>query len=72
MEEGETSFEQLLPIMPEGWGNKAKELGEQDIITGDRVYCGKQGIAYLLGRGAVSVPVWDQTGSGMYTALGQR
>jgi hypothetical protein len=26
MEEGETSFEQLLPVMPEGWEGKAKEL----------------------------------------------
>jgi hypothetical protein len=27
MNEGKTSFEQLLPAMPEGWEAKAKELG---------------------------------------------
>jgi hypothetical protein len=27
MDEGKTSFEQLLSVMPEGWKAKAKELG---------------------------------------------
>jgi hypothetical protein len=34
-------------------GEKAsnfKTFGEGDIVTGDRAYCGKQGIEYLLGR----------------------
>ncbi|MDR1232079.1 MAG: IS4 family transposase [Spirochaetaceae bacterium] len=34
-------------------GEKAsnfKTFGEQDIVIGDRAYCSKQGIAYLLGR----------------------
>jgi hypothetical protein len=26
MDEGKTSFEHLLPVMPEGWKKKAKEL----------------------------------------------
>jgi hypothetical protein len=36
-------------------GEKAsnfKSFGEQDIMIGDRGYCSKQGIAYLLGRGS--------------------
>jgi hypothetical protein len=27
MDEWKTGFEQLLSVMPEGWENKAKELG---------------------------------------------
>jgi hypothetical protein len=27
MDEGKTSFEQLVSVMPEGWEAKAKELG---------------------------------------------
>jgi hypothetical protein len=29
-----------------------KAFGEHDIVMGDRAYCSKQGIAYLLGRGS--------------------
>jgi hypothetical protein len=45
-------------------GEKAgnfKSFGEGDIVTGDRGYCGKQGIEYLLGRGErFFIPVWDE------------
>jgi hypothetical protein len=36
-------------------GEKAsnfKQFGEGDLVMGDRAYCSKQGIAYLLGRGS--------------------
>jgi hypothetical protein len=42
-----------------GKASNFKTFVEKDIGIGDRAYCGKQGIACLLGRG-ISVSVWDK------------
>jgi hypothetical protein len=44
-----------MALTATGQGEKAgnfRSFGEQDLMIGDRAYCSKQGIAYLLGRGS--------------------
>jgi hypothetical protein len=52
--------------------NNFKSFGEKDIVTGDRAYCGKQGIEYLSAVGSDFLLRFGRKRFDVYNVLGRK